>query len=445
MNNPKEKGLKPFQLLTIGYIGITLVTAFLLMLPFAAKTPGDETMLDIFFAAFAAVSTSGLTAVDTASHYTLFGQIVILCVIQLCGIGYMFFISLALLGAFGKVSLESKMILKETMNTSSLSDTTRLLRAAIVFTLVFEAAGAVVLFFVWVGEYGPAEAAYHAVFHSVSAFATAGYSSFEGGIARYAGNPLVTTVISALSIAGGIGFVVLYNLKHFFLPKRGESRLLTTHTKFVLCMTAVVIFSGTVLYYLSEAEFSGFGIKAASEAFFQAMAASTTVGFSTVNLSGLSETTLFILALLMFIGASPGSTGGGIKTTTFGIVAAFTYCNLKERAEINIMKREIRAETAKKAVSIMMISMFIVFISAFILSFLEQNVGFFKLLVESVAAFSAGGLSAGITSSLTPASKVLLMATMFAGRVGPITLGLLMSGSGKESKIKYPDAGVMVG
>ncbi len=444
MNKPVEKGFKPFQILTFGYIGITLLTALLLMLPFAVKDPGAESLFDIFFAAFAAVSTSGLTPYDTATHYTLFGQVVILCVIQLCGIGYMFFISLALLGAFGKVSLESKMILKETMNTSSLSDTTRLLRAAVIFTMVFEAAGAVVLFFAWVGEYGPAEAAYHAVYHSVSAFATAGYSSFEGGIARYSGNPVVITVISVLSIAGGIGFVVLYNLKHFFLPKRGENSFLTTHTKYVLAMTAFIMAVGFVLYYLSEAKVAGFGIKTASEAFFQVMAASTTVGFSTVELSGLRETTLFLIAMLMFVGASPGSTGGGIKTTTFGIVTAFTYFNLKEKAEINIMKREIRSETAKRAVSIMAISMFIVLLSAFILSFLE-DAGFFKLLVESVAAFSAGGLSAGITSSLTPGGKVVLMATMFAGRVGPITFGLLMAGGGKESAIKYPDAGVMVG
>lgn len=444
MKNPMEKGLKPFQLLTFGYLGITLLTALLLMLPISVKNPGTEGLIEIFFAAFAAVSTSGLTTVDTATHYTLFGQCVILAVIQVCGIGYMFFISLALLGAFGKVSLESRMILKETMNTSSLSDTTRLLRAAIVFTFIFEAAGAVVLFFAWVGEHGIAAAAYHAVFHSVSAFATAGYSTFEGGISGYADNPAVIGVISVLSIAGGLGFVVLYNLKEFAFPKRGEHRVLTTHTKYVIMITGLVLVSGFVLYFLSEGKDSGFGFRQAVDAFFQVMAASTTVGFATVELAELKDTTLFLIAILMFIGASPGSTGGGIKTTTFGIVAAFTYANLREKNEINIMKREVRAETAKKAVSIMMISIVVVFVSAFILSFLE-NAGFFELLVESVAAFSAGGLSSGITSSLTPAGKLLLMVTMFAGRVGPITLGLLMSGSGRESNIKYPDAGVMVG
>lgn len=444
MKNPAEKGLKPFQLLTFGYLGITLVTALLLMLPISLTNPGSKSLLDTFFAAFAAVSTSGLTTVDTATHYTLFGQIVILAVIQVCGIGYMFFISLALLGAFGKVSLESRMILKETMNTSSLSDTTRLLRSAILFTLFFETLGAIILFFAWVGEHGIAAAAYHAVFHAVSAFATAGYSTFEGGISGYAGNPAVLGVISVLSIAGGLGFVVLYNLKEFAFPKKGELRVLTTHTKYVLMISGLVLLTGFVLYFLSEGKDSGFSFSHVFEAFFQVMSASTTVGFASVELAGLKDTTLFLIAMLMFIGASPGSTGGGIKTTTFGIVAAFTYANLREKNEINIMKREIRPETAKKAVSIMMISMVVVFLSAFILSFLE-NAGFFELLVESVAAFSAGGLSAGITSSLTPAGKMLIIVTMFAGRVGPITFGLLMSGKGRESNIKYPDAGVMVG
>ncbi len=436
--------MKALKILVFGYIGFLVLAVLLLLIPSARGGAEPIPVLDTVFTAFAVVSTAGLTLFDTAGYYSLFGEIIVLFIIQVCGVGYMFFVSMALLGFLGKVDLNSKLILKESMNTESLSNTLKLLKATMLFTVFFETAGAGVMYIRWAGEMGKAEALYHSIFHSISAFCTAGYSSFHGGLGGYASDPVIAGVISTLSIFGGLGFIVLYNLFEFAgMRKKGRARL-APHTKIVLKVTLLLFAGGFIVYFLSELGRTGFTKQALAEAFFQVMSASTTSGFSDVDMIFLNETTLFMMTILMFVGASSGGTGGGIKTTTLAVTGAFLKASLREKNEVNIGGREIKPQTIRKALTIFLLSFLWVIMSSFLLSVFEGH-RFYYLLIESVAAFGTGGISAGITESLTPGGKIIIMITMLAGRAGPIAMGIFLTGRGNESHIKYPEAGIMVG
>jgi len=448
--------LDPPQILVIGFAAIIIVGAILLSLPMSAA-PGAEpaTLTDSFFTATSAVCVTGLIVRDTATGWSTFGQITILILIQIGGLGFMTMATLIIMLMGRRVGLRERLVLQEALNEFSLQGLVALIRKILFLTFSFELIGVMLLSIKFIPEFGFAEGLYKSIFHAVSAFCNAGfdimgnYTSFTA----YSGDFVVNLTLIMLIIVGGLGFTVLIDIG----AKKNFKRL-SLHSKVVLVMSAVLLAVGFLFFFILE--FSNEKtLDSGNLNFFQKMMASLfqsvtarTAGFNTIDQNGLTVPSKFMTSILMFIGASPAGTGGGIKTTTFAVVVLIVLTVLKGRHEITIFDRQLMRGTAYRAVTITVIGIVIVFIFGMILSVAEQGnttglATFDNIMFESVSAFATVGLSSGITPSLSVPSKIFMIVTMFAGRVGPLTLALAFSRRYNRSKIKhkYPDGKIMVG
>lgn len=448
--------LDPPQILVIGFAAIIIVGAILLSLPMSAS-PGAEpaTLTDSFFTATSAVCVTGLIVRDTATGWSTFGQITILILIQIGGLGFMTMATLIIMLMGRRVGLRERLVLQEALNEFSLQGLVALIRKILFLTFSFELIGVMLLSIKFIPEFGFAEGLYKSIFHAVSAFCNAGfdimgnYTSFTA----YSGDFVVNLTLIMLIIVGGLGFTVLIDIG----AKKNFKRL-SLHSKVVLVMSAVLLAVGFLFFFILE--FSNEKtLDSGNLNFFQKMMASLfqsvtarTAGFNTIDQNGLTVPSKFMTSILMFIGASPAGTGGGIKTTTFAVVVLIVLTVLKGRHEITIFDRQLIRGTAYRAVTITVIGIVIVFIFGMILSVAEQGnttglATFDNIMFESVSAFATVGLSSGITPSLSVPSKIFMIVTMFAGRVGPLTLALAFSRRYNRSKIKhkYPDGKIMVG
>lgn len=306
--------LTTFQSLLIGFILIILAGAFLLTLPIASDKSASQPFIDALFTATSAVTTTGLVVVDTGSFYSLFGQMVILILFQIGGLGYMIFIALIVLGLGGRLSLGSRMLLHESLSRTTSVDLIKFAKIIIIFTFLFEFIGALFLSLYWIHYFPLPQAVYSGIFHSVSAFCTAGFGLFSDSFSSYHGSVVLNLVIIVICIAGGIGFFVLYDLVTLFNKsiRRQNPRRLSVHSKFVLMLSVILMAIGTVVIFVSE---KGLHVPFLGERLltsaFQSISASTTTGFNTINIGAMTSTSLFTIIVLMFIGASPGGTGGG--------------------------------------------------------------------------------------------------------------------------------------
>lgn len=451
------KEITPAQTLLMGFILMIIAGTILLSLPIASSKNVPQPFIDALFTSTSAVATTGLIVVDTGSFYSLFGQMVLLVLIQIGGLGYMIFIALIILGLGGRMSFSNRILLSESLARPTSIDMKKFVKIVVVFTFVIEAIGAILLSLYWMNYFPTTKAIYSGVFHSISAFCTAGFSLFSDSFSSYRGNIFINLVISAICIVGAIGFFVLYDI--YTLSKKVAKppirRGLSIHSKFVLLLSIILISIGAVLIFTSGTrlpyETGGQGGlqsvtlgKRLLSSTFQSISASTTAGFSTVKIEGMSSNSLFVIILLMFIGASPGGTGAGIKTVSFGVILLFLFSLLTGRENVNLFKRRIPPQIINKAFAISFIAILWAVLATGILTVTEKG-SFLQILFEVVSALSNVGLSTGITPTLSTIGKVVISVTMLIGRMGPLAIGFSLIGKPKPAAFKYAEADVLVG
>ena len=427
------KNQPPARIIAVGFALLILLGAALLMLPFAVHPGAHVGPLDALFTATSAVCVTGLVVVDTGDTFSLFGQAVIAILIQIGGLGVASIgMGLALV-AGRRISLKGRSLVREALNVESLEGMVRLVRAILLVTLICEVAGAALSFPSFARDHMPLQAVWLSIFHSIAAFNNAGFDALGGGqsLIPYQNDLLLNLVTDALVIVGGIGFMVILDVGRC----RGQFRRMTFHTKVVLSTTAVLLVGGAVLLQLTD----HMGWLAA---LFQSMTART-AGFSSVDLGSMSNAGLLVIMILMFIGASPGSTGGGIKTTTFFVLMQQVRSIFSKR-RLGAFHRRLPDSSLSKAATIMLMGLMVVGGGTFALCVLEPQHSFVQLLFEQISAYSTAGLSMGITSSLHAASKAVLIATMFIGRVGAFTL-LSLWVSRPEPSAKYTEEAITIG
>jgi len=451
MGIPKSfwKSISPFQLLVSGYLLITLGGAFLLSIPIATKSGRFENYFNALFMASSGISTTGLCVVDPGSFYTFFGQVVLMVIFQIGGIGYMTLLMFILYLFDIKTSLTVQLTARESLAGASLRVLGKFFIATVIFTLIFEMGGALLLALYWLKYYNLVHAVWYGIFHSISAFCTAGFSLFPDNLIKYRDSIVVNAVIDIVSIAGGLGFIVLYEAVIFIVNKYHNIKKLrlSIHTKLVFITTLILLMGGTFLVLITEKWDGSIDyIHRFMYSSFQVISAHTTDGFNTIDIGRMSSASLTVIMMLMFIGASPGSTGGGIKTTTFAITAKYIISLLKGKSSgvVNIYEREIPQESVNKALGIFILFIVIIAIDVTIMS-MTENQDFRNILFEIISALGNTGLSCGITQQLTLIGKLLLATTMFIGRVGPVTFGYFVFGSVKNTGYHYPQEDVFVG
>lgn len=445
--------ISPGAALILYYAVAIMAGATALSLP-QASTGAPLSFLDALFTATSAQCVTGLIVVDTGSDLSLFGQLVVLVLIQVGGLGITTFSVYVFFYVNKRVGMRGRWIISETLLHTPVESLRGLIKEIVLLTLIIEAVGAVALAFVFVPEMGFARGIYSSVFHSISAFCNAGFSLFPDSMVRYRDDYLINFTIMALIVLGGIGFLVIKEGMDLIRQKEGRRRM-SLHTKLVLVTTAVLIFGGFILiatleYHLMYKEAGVEGWLLTS--LFQSVTART-AGFNTVDLNMLEVPTLFLIMFLMFVGASPGSAGGGIKTTSLAIFIVVFYNRMKGVGSANVFRRTIPTDLAMKALALMMLAAIFVGGATFLLlaaqlpglSFMESRGAFMDYAFEAVSAFGTVGLSLGATSKLTVTGKVIVILLMFIGRVGLLTVAYTIIERSRKDTARYSEENVMIG
>jgi len=445
----------PASLVLASFLLAIAAGAALLILPVSTKN-GSIPLIDALFTATSAVCVTGLVVVDTGSYFTVFGQCVILALIQIGGLGVMT-ISVVLFRWIGRnISFRQRMAMQDLFAHTPREDIFGLVKSIVLFTLGAEIIGTVFLAIHWSQELPFLRAVYTAIFHSVSAFCNAGFALFSDSMMRYRDDLLLNIVMCSLIIFGGIGFPVLYDLQSWLVSRKEKRVRLSIQTKTVLCTTLILIVSGALMFAflerqaLMEAQSLPHCILAPV---FQSITCRT-AGFNTVDIASLKDATLAMMIFLMFFGASPGSCGGGVKTTTLALIAVFTHSRMRRRHRVNIFRKSIPAETVTRSVSLILVSIGIIGTVLFLLLVgdsangreVQGNHGFFlSYLYETVSAFGTVGLSMGVTSNLSAWGKFWIIFMMIIGRVGVLTFSYIIVGAGTTNGIEYSEENLMTG
>ena len=422
----------PGRLIAAGFALVILAGAALLMLPVSVRDGAQVTPIDALFTSTSAVCVTGLIAIDTADHFTVFGRTIVALLIQVGGLGVTSVGVGFILVAGKRVGFKSRLLVREAMNMENGKGIVRLVKSILLMTLCFEGAGALLSFLVFVQDHPPVEAIGISIFHSIAAFNNSGFDILGGlqNLIPYQNNVLLNLTTCFLIIAGGIGFLVILDIK-----KNKRFKKLSFNSKIVLSTSVILLAVGTLLLKMTE-DISWMG------AFFNSVSART-AGFSTYSVGSFSNAGLFVLCFLMFIGASPGSTGGGIKTSTFFVMAqkARGMCT---NGVTGAFKRSISSQNVMKAFTITMLSAAVVGVSTFLMCVLEPEYSFMQVFFEMVSAFGTVGLSTGITPELGIAAKLVTILVMFTGRLGAITMVSIWSDH-KEPNIRYSEETVIIG
>lgn len=440
------KKISPYKWIVMSFFTLILLSAFILSLPVMNQTGVTTTFFNNLFMATSALCVTGLAVYDLGTTYSQCGQILILFLIQLGGLGIITFSSMFILLLTKKINYYTKKVIQEDINYNILSDIPKYVKRVAILVFIIEAIGAILLFTHFITIYPLKKAVYYSIFHSISAFCNAGFALYSDSLASISKLPFMNIVFMMLIVTGGIGFSVILD---FYGRIKGTTKNLQINTKFILTVTSFLIISGSILVLLFEYNNSNTlgnmsWLNKIVASFFQSITLRT-AGFSTFSQSGMNPITKIISLFYMFIGASPGSTGGGIKTTTIGVIALGVYNVIKNNQQTVIFKRTLSKDIFIKAVTIVFLSIvYIVFVLILLIHFEQENS--FNALFELISAFGTVGLSLDFTTSLHPLSKLLIMITMFIGRTGPLTLVYALSREqSTKNKIEYPEEHMLIG
>ncbi|MBE9915966.1 Trk family potassium uptake protein [Paenibacillus donghaensis] len=437
--------LAPPQILVLGFAAIILIGAILLTLPIANTTGKPLRFIDALFTATSATCVTGLVVKDTGTFFNPFGQVVIMLLIQVGGLGFMTMATLFSLALKRKISLRDRLILQEAMNQNTMEGIVRLIRKVLLFSLIIEGCGAALFAIRWSFDMPVGRAIYFGIFHGVSMFNNAGFDLFGhfNSLTGYVYDPLVNIVVMFLIVSGGIGFIVMSDLVDY-----RKNRKLSLHSKIVLSMTGSLILVGAVVIFIFEFTNSktlgslNWGGKILAS-FFQSVTPRT-AGANTLDLASMRQASQFFMVILMFIGASPGSTGGGIKTTTFTILVGAVIAMIRGRDDIVFFRYRLAQERIFKALTITFLALFLVVGVSMVLSTTEDS-NFLTILYETTSAFGTVGLTLGLTQHLSLIGKILICLTMFAGRLGPLTLAYALGPKKGKELYRHPEGKIIIG
>ncbi|MDO4633377.1 MAG: TrkH family potassium uptake protein [Eubacteriales bacterium] len=431
----------------LGFLCIILVGALLLMLPVSTRDGQSTTFLGALFCSVSATCVTGLVAYDTFSHWSLFGQLVLLTEIQIGGLGFITISTFMMIVLRRRIGIGRRALLQDSLSMLQVRGSVRLVRRIVLGTLLFEGVGAILLSLRFVPQMGLAKGIYYGIFHSISAFCNAGfdlmgfrepYSSF----CAYAGDPLVILTLSALIIIGGIGFIVWEDL----VTHRFHWNRYRLHTKLVLISTAVLLVGGTALFWILEnhALFAGMTLSEKFLAAFFSAVTPRTAGFNSVDTAALSNGSLFLTIIFMFIGGSPGSTAGGIKTITVLVILLHLKSYIFHDKDCSIFGGRLEADAVKKATVVVCLNLFLAILGMMII-FSVQTLPFTEVMFEVFSAIGTAGMSTGVTRQLSAVSKVVIMILMYFGRMGSLTFAMSFTERKKPVKVRYPEESIVIG
>lgn len=440
-NKTKLKGV---QILALGFLAVIIIGAVILSLPISSRSGEPTNFLDAIFTSTSAVCVTGLITLDTSTHWSTFGQTVIMTLIEIGGLGFMSFTVLISLILGKKITLRERLVMQEAMNTFSIQGLVRMVKYVLIFTVSVQFFGALLLSTQFVPEYGIIKGFFYSIFHSISAFCNAGFDLFGTSLVGYSNNTVVILVISALIIIGGLGFTVLLELYDF----KGIKKL-SLHAKIVIITTLILIFGGTLLMLLFEHKnpqtIADMNIKDKLLNSFFASVTPRTAGFNSISTSGMTLASKILTVILMLIGGSPGSTAGGLKTVTCAILVLTVISVIRGREDTEVFGRRLTKEIVYKSFIIVFIGLSLVIGVTMILSYTEVGASFIDLLYEASSALGTVGLTLGFTPKLSSLGKIFIMIMMYLGRVGPLTVMLALTRKRKKSGYKYPEGKILIG
>ncbi|SDL86553.1 TrkH family potassium uptake protein [Sediminibacillus halophilus] len=422
------------------FILFIFIGTVLLKLPIA--TTESISTLDALFTAVSAMTVTGLAVLDTGAVFTTFGEVVILLLIQIGGLGIMTFAVLIFLIIGRKIGVKERVIVTQSLNQTSLGGVVSLVKKLFIFSIVMESIAFMLLSIRWIPDMGWKHGLYAGLFHSISAFNNAGFSIWSDSLSEFAADPIVNIVITLLFIIGGLGFTVIFDIW-----KKGDPNSLSLHTKLMLIGTFLLNSVAILVILLLEYDNPGTlgtlsGLDKLQAAYFQAVTPRT-AGFNTVDIGSMNDSTLFFIILLMFIGAGSASTGGGIKLTTFLALIFAVFAFLKENDEVVMFRRAIKYNTIVRALAITVIGSGLIVTGIFILN-ITEDATFISIVFETVSAFGTVGLSMGLTSTLTTVGKITIILIMLIGKIGPLTLAFSFAHS-SQANIRYPKEDILTG
>lgn len=440
-NKTKLNGV---QILALGFLAVIIIGAVILSLPISSRSGEPTNFLDAIFTSTSAVCVTGLITLDTSTHWSTFGQTVIMALIEIGGLGFMSFTVLISLILGKKITLRERLVMQEAMNTFSIQGLVRMVKYVLIFTVSVQFFGALLLSTQFVPEYGIIKGFFYSIFHSISAFCNAGFDLFGTSLVGYSNNTVVILVISALIIIGGLGFTVLLELYDF----KGIKKL-SLHAKIVIITTLILIFGGTLLMLLFEHKnpqtIADMNIKDKLLNSFFASVTPRTAGFNSISTSGMTLASKILTVILMLIGGSPGSTAGGLKTVTCAILVFTVISVIRGREDTEVFGRRLTKEIVYKSFIIVFIGLSLVIGVTMILSYTEVGASFIDLLYETSSALGTVGLTLGLTPNLSSLGKIFIMIMMYLGRVGPLTVMLALTRKRKKSGYKYPEGKILIG
>jgi trk system potassium uptake protein TrkH len=431
---------------------VITVGTFLLLMPFSTSSGTWNNPLVALFTATSAVCVTGLSVVDPGSYFSFWGQFFIAALVQIGGLGYMTTTTFLILLVGRRFELRHKVAIQQDLSRPGLEDSALVIRSIIATTMLFELTGVFLLLPVFVPDFGFSRGLWFAIFHSINSWNNAGFGLLKDNFISYQSSILLNLVVSGLIIFGGIGYRVIFEMFLWLRDRSGNKKIrivFSLNFKVAIRTSIALLILGTIAFFLTEGQNPGtlgsmsFGNKLMA-AWFQSVTPRT-AGFNTIDISKMTETGLFITIALMFIGASPGGTGGGIKTTTLRVLSSCTKSILQGKEDVELYQRQVPIPLILKAVGVLLGSVTTVSIATILISLTDSKFEFIQILFEVVSAFATVGLTTGITASVSATAKLILIATMYIGRVGVLLLMAALLGDPRPSAIHYPEENLLVG
>lgn len=442
----RKKKLSEVQVLAMGFIIVILIGGTILSLPISSASGEATSFLDSVFTATSATCVTGLVVVDTGTHWNLFGQTVIMILIEIGGLGFMSFATFISVLIGRKITLKSRLLMQEAMNTFKIQGVVKMMLKVIQFAFVIQLVGALILATQFIPEYGLSKGLFFSVFHSVSTFCNAGFDVFGNftSYTIYYNNPIILLTVSSLIAIGGLGFMVLLEVYNYKKDKK-----LSLHSKVVLLITGILIVGGALGFLLMEynnpATLQTMNLRDKVVNSIVASISPRTAGINSISTTEMTTSGKFLTVILMFIGGSPGSTAGGIKTSTLGIVLGAIICVIKGREDVELFQKKIPKDVVYRSVAIIAIAMGLVSVVTMFLTVTEPGHDFLALLYEATSAFGTVGLTMGVTPTLSEIGKMIIITLMYLGRVGPLTVALALLNKKSDGHYKYPEGKILIG